>query len=209
MPRVSPPTTGPCAECRQEFSLSTPQRTKVQQGRLVYCSPSCLSVRSSRLMSRTNAENGVMRKPENNGMFRPEVRAAVSAKLRAIRHKPPVQGGNGRGMTEPERLLAELTGLTPVIVPTGSRGQGYPTHYKIDLGDAALRLAVEIDGMSHKALSRREQDRKKEAFLRGLGWTVLRFSNEQVLGSPTDCAQTVTSTISGLRATRPTSPTVS
>jgi very-short-patch-repair endonuclease len=108
-------------------------------------------------------------------------------------------------MTPAEAALSKVISLTPLIVKTGvPRGMGYPTHYKIDLGDGSTRLAIEVDGGSHFSLAAKERDRKKENFLRGRGWTVLRFSNAEVMGRLEACAQTVSSTISRLRASTPT-----
>jgi len=76
---------------------------------------------------------------------------------------------------------------------------------QIDLGDPALMLAIEIDGGSHNALERRAQDAKKEAFLIGLGWTVLRFLNADVIQNLANCVLTVASTISKLKGATTTS----
>ena len=140
-------------------------------------------------------------------MRRPEVRAQVSRTLKAMGWGPVSRGGNGRGPTPQEKALAEaLDWPTNVIVPTGSKGKGYPTHYKIDVGNPTLQVAIEIDGHSHDCLARRAQDRKKDGFLRGIGWTVFRFTNAQVDESVTDCAQTVLSTTLKSRALTTTSP---
>jgi very-short-patch-repair endonuclease len=99
-------------------------------------------------------------------------------------------------------MLARATGLAlHYVVPTGGRKKGGPpTHYKLDLAAPLLKLAVEVDGNSHCPLNRKAQDRKKEAWLRGAGWTVLRFTNAEVLDDTATCAQTVWSTICRLRA---------
>ena len=76
---------------------------------------------------------------------------------------------------------------------------GVPTHYKLDIADAANRVAIEVDGPSHSTLARKEQDARKDAFLAGSGWTVLRFSNQQVMERLEECVQTVMSTISKLK----------
>jgi hypothetical protein len=144
---------------------------------------------------------------EHNPMHDADTRKQVSKTLLAIGHKPPVRGGNGTGMTKPEMMLSEHTGLSPIIVKTGSApGQTeYPTHYKIDLGDEYLKLAVEVDGHSHGLIERKRQDHKKEEFLNGLGWTLLRFSNKEVMGDLEACAQMVMSTISKLQGRIPMS----
>jgi len=52
-------------------------------------------------------------------------------------------------------------------------------------------LAIEIDGNSHCLLSRQAQDRKKENFLKSLGWTVLRFTNQQVIEETKMCVEKI------------------
>lgn len=103
-----------------------------------------------------------------------------------------LQGGNGRPTTVPEKLLHERLGANWIwqhVLPTRMpRGEGYPGHYKIDLADAALRIAVEVDGESHRGEAARQRDEKKDAFLRSLGWLVLRMRNKAVIQDPDGCA---------------------
>ncbi|HYH47161.1 MAG TPA: endonuclease domain-containing protein [Thermoanaerobaculia bacterium] len=47
-----------------------------------------------------------------------------------------------------------------------------------------LHLVLEVDGEIHQADSQAVRDRDREACLRGLGYSVLRFSNDQVLQAP-------------------------
>lgn len=111
-----------------------------------------------------------------------------------IRSKPPVRGGNGKGMTVPEQMLAKALGPAwmPTTVTTGKpRGSGYPHHYKIDLAHTGCKVAVEVDGQSHHALVRREQDRKKEKLLRSLGWTVIRVPNREAVQNATVWAKRI------------------
>jgi very-short-patch-repair endonuclease len=85
------------------------------------------------------------------------------------------------------------------VVPTRAKKinpDRLPSHYKIDVANEALKIAIEVDGVSHGMLTRQEQDRKKERFLRRCGWTVLRFSNQDVMERLGECVQTVLSTIS-------------
>lgn len=78
-------------------------------------------------------------------------------------------------MTEPQRALL-------IALGSGWRAEpGYPTHYKLDLALPGAMLGVECDGYSHG--SRRDLDHKKDAKLAALGWTVLRFSNREILDS--------------------------
>jgi hypothetical protein len=112
------------------------------------------------------------------------VRKKMSRRLEEIGHRPPIRGGNGKGPTRTESMLMGfLPGWLPMTVTTGMgrKGLGYPGHYKLDLADPNRKIAIELDGMSHRLLSRREQDRRKDEFLRSKGWIVLRFWNQEII----------------------------
>jgi len=127
-----------------------------------------------------------------NPMHRAEIRDKVRTTLRAIGHRPLVRGGNGRPPTVPERTLAEALGWTiSLIVPTGGRGSGLPTHFKVDVGNQLLKVAVEIDGGSHTALVRQAQDKRKTEWLESRGWKVIRFKNAEVMGKLNECVEKV------------------
>ena len=114
--------------------------------------------------------------------------------LKLIGHKPPVQGGNGHGPTIAQQALFDVLEkgwAMEFIVHTGPRTPGIPTHYKIDIAHPETKTVVEVDGLGHSASIVKERDRKKTEFLVSRGWTVLRFSNRQILdwtmsGMPTD-----------------------
>lgn len=137
-----------------------------------------------------------------------DVRAKVSATLRRIGHKPRIRGGNGTGPTPAEKALVAALGppwQTGLPVPTKVKrapGCGYPTCYKLDVADESTKTCIEVDGPSHGTAARKAQDAKKTALLNGLGWTVYRVTNREVLeGLP--------STISKLKALIPTLRTAS
>jgi very-short-patch-repair endonuclease len=136
-------------------------------------------------------------------MHKPEIRARVKKRLKEIGHKPCIRGGNGKPSPEPvQRLLEYLSdyGFTKeLVILTKARGQGYPPCYKVDLGNQELMLAIEIDGNSHCLLSRQAQDQKKERFLHSRGWTILRFSNTEVMNGISQCMAGIESTISKLK----------
>jgi len=118
-----------------------------------------------------------------NPSLNPETRAKISRRLKEIGHGPSVRGGNGRGMTVPQSLLLDALGSpwrAEFVLPLGASALklGYPTHYKIDLANPDRKLAIEVDGFSHG--SRRHIDVKKDEKLRSLGWTVLRFLNQDI-----------------------------
>lgn len=102
------------------------------------------------------------------------------------------RGGNGKGPTPPETALREALGIEWVgnyAIATGEgRDSGYPTCYKVDIANPVCKIAVEVDGQSHKARLRRDQDAKKESWLRERGWRVYRFSNRRAWQRPDECA---------------------
>lgn len=166
-------------------------KAEIADGRRLCGNPKCKSEHSRNTIKASFARHGgeITKFRKTNGMDDPEVRARVSKTLRLIRHRPPVQGGNGRGPTKWELLLSEALGWpTNVIVSTnGGRMFGYPTHYKLDIGNDNLKIAVEVDGASHGSISRQNQDSKKDAWLRARGWKVIRFTNRQVDRDTSGC----------------------
>lgn len=134
-------------------------------------------------------------------MRRKEAREKMSATLVAIGHQPRLRGGNGRGPTPAETRLALALGWqTNVIYCVGlGKSQGYPTNYKIDVGNEALRVAIEIDGASHQADKVRKADRKKQALLTSRGWTVLRFTNADVMERLEECLSTISASVASTR----------
>ena len=52
----------------------------------------------------------------------------------------------------------------------------------IDIAIPSLRLAIEVDGQSHRSSRQKEKDVRKEQRLKDCGWTLLRFWNAEILG---------------------------
>jgi len=157
----------------------------------------------SETASRTNLLYASARMKVKNPMHQAVCREKVSRRHKELGHKPLVRGGNGKPLPVPQATLLEalgpgwepeLTVLTGNGARTPGRVRGLPAKYAIDVGNLSLRIAVEVDGSSHGLLARQEQDRKKEDYLRGAGWTVLRFSNREVMADTVACAQMVLST---------------
>lgn len=91
-------------------------------------------------------------------------------------------------------MLLERLGpdwIPELAISLGKRRPGFPTAYKVDLALPSQMLAVEVDGFSH--CSRRDLDAKKDAALAELGWTVLRFSNQEILDSLDSVAEQIAS----------------
>jgi len=53
--------------------------------------------------------------------------------------------------------------------------------YIADFVCKELKIVIELDGISHQFEEVQEKDREKEDFLNGLGYKVLRFTDEEVL----------------------------
>lgn len=179
-----------CSVCGKLFVPTYMQRKGAAEGRESSCGKECRNALRSRTMSHTNTVYASARMTERNPMSNPESLKKMQRSLKG--RTLSVRGGNGTGLTSSEQVLSDATGMLPHIVPTHlGRYSEYPTHYKLDLADPERMLAVEIDGRSHGALERQAQDRKKEAFLKDLGWTILRFTNEQVLEETQTCCDRI------------------
>lgn len=80
------------------------------------------------------------------------------------------------------RLLCPHIGPpTPQHRPTEDR------RWKIDFAWPELFLAVEIEGVGHRLSPRYEQDICKYNELAAMGWTLLRFTGNQILDDPDAC----------------------
>jgi hypothetical protein len=191
-----------CTWCSGDIeSMSKGQRDRFRATGRVYCDKTCSSAYrsqvSSTTMARTNRKYASERMKLRNPMRHSEIREKVSSTLISMGHKPPIQGGNGRGLTKSQQVLSEALGWpTEIIVSTGkgSRKKGLPTHYKIDIANPTTKIAIEVDGASHQAFVVQRRDQRKTEFLRGIGWTVLRFSNQAVMDDTAACVQMVLST---------------
>ena len=97
------------------------------------------------------------------------------------------RGGNGK-LTEPQKLLAKMlhAPMEYAISTKPVRGQfkSLPPSYKVDLAVPRARIAIEVDGHSHKTKKWKFLDRRKTSVLNALGWSVLRFWNHEVLKDP-------------------------
>lgn len=117
-------------------------------------------------------------------MLNPKTRRKVSKRLREIGHGPHIRGGNGTGMTVPQRILFEALGdgwVVEHVVRLGKKRPGFPTHYKLDIANVERMVCIEVDGPSHKATARVESDKRKDKRLADLGWTVIRIKNSDVI----------------------------
>jgi very-short-patch-repair endonuclease len=65
-----------------------------------------------------------------------------------------------------------------------------PIHpYFVDFACMKVRLVIELDGMSHD--TSHVYDQKREDYLRKKGYTIIRFTNDQVRQNPAGVAETI------------------
>lgn len=174
------------------------QRTKYVKHGGYYC-PDCVR--------RKNAE----RMKKHNPMENEQSRKKMTKALRVMGHKPTVLGGNGRGYTEAQKVLARKLGRgwwVELPVPTGQcrDESGLPTNFKIDIANIYYGIAIELDGRGHYGNIAKAEDERKEKFLKSKGWTVLRFWNNQVLHDLDSVMEEITSTILKCKETTITLP---
>ena len=176
--------THTCIVCEEKFvkhSVSKP----------LTCSLKCSSFLTSERMKLKNP------------MKNKETRDKVKHSLIELRHKPIIQGGNGKGATIYQlNLYNELIKYNDsfemeLIEKTNPYTKEFkaPYHYKIDIGSRIYKLAIEIDGNSHNSLKIQECDKRKTQLLNLKGWKVLRLSNLQIQTELNLCVQTVLSMI--------------
>jgi len=85
-----------------------------------------------------------------------------------------------QAMTRAETLLWRYL-KAHHIDDLGFRRQVPMQNYIADFVCHSARLVVEIDGESHDFASRQRRDQRRDAWFRSQGYTVLRFTNDDVL----------------------------
>ncbi|WP_430780546.1 DUF559 domain-containing protein [Actinoplanes sp. G11-F43] len=104
------------------------------------------------------------------------------------------------------RLVIIDAGLSPVAVQ-------HPVHTtagefvgRVDFAWPDIRLAVEYDGDHHRERGQYRRDVGRLNALRMAGWTVLRFTADDVMRWPDETAQLITTAITEARRTRSARP---
>jgi len=101
------------------------------------------------------------------------------------------RGGNGQITKQQLLLFSKISGDTymemelaiPILTPLRKLGivvVSPPTHYKVDIGIPSLKLAIEVDGNTHKTKKWKFLDKRKTEILALLGWKILRFWNQEI-----------------------------
>jgi very-short-patch-repair endonuclease len=119
----------------------------------------------------------------------PEVRrrAAVTQRLNGYKNL-----NWKHSTTEAQRILSIALGWgTEVTIKTNDlsgrarsrteRAAFRPHYYNLDIADPVLKIAIEVDGNSHRCKERQQRDARRESFLLSQGWVLLRFTNKRVL----------------------------
>ena len=163
-------------------------------------------------MAQTNRKYAATRMRKKNPMHNPET-VAKMVKARHRNHTFLSRGGNGKLTRQQVALAAlieqsEMEHAIPTAPATG-KFISLPSHYKVDIAIPDVKLAVEVDGKTHKTKKWKFLDQRKTEVLTSLGWTVLRFWNEEVDQDAKRAANIVMSTISKLKETTTISQTVS
>ncbi|MEW7849539.1 DUF559 domain-containing protein [Massilia aurea] len=137
-------------------------------------------IRGVVLRGRSSPQSSVRMKA-NNPMSKPETVEKMRSKL--LGRTFLARGGNSK-LTKPQLLVATSLGLpTEVAIATREVRADFdslPPCYKVDIASVPHRLAIEIDGKTHRLKKWKFLDRRKTEVLAALGWTVIRFWNEEV-----------------------------
>jgi hypothetical protein len=178
-----PPVQKACVVCGVAFQ----HRSMGKRNALVVCcSRKCAREKGVRACHKALRGNPAPwhaeRMRQNNPMANPATRAKMQASLTGRTFL--ARGGNGK-TTAPQRLLAEALGLPmEYAIATASVKDAFaslPPCYKVDIADPERMLAIEVDGKTHKTRKWQHIDARKESVLRALGWSVLRFWNQEAL----------------------------
>lgn len=189
----SVPVTKECETCKSEFTLLVHEGGKRRR----FCSKACARKwvwsdpdRKSRIsatikgsMSKESREKSSARMKANNPTANPETREKMSRALKGRTFL--ARGGNGQ-LTVPQKALMEVLGWpAEYAIPTAPVNGMFPSLpncYKVDIAHPDLRIAIEVDGRTHRQKKWRFLDKRKTEILAALGWVVIRFTNERVNG---------------------------
>lgn len=187
-----------CNYCGKEIiNPNKNQKDTFKRRGRAYCSKKCgkqyARKISSETIKKTNRKYASDRMKKNNPMKNETTREKVSKSLKGRR--PVVVCGNGRQLTAPQekilKLLLKYNAVAEYAVSTKGYIGDYPKNYKIDVALLEYKIAIEIDGNSHRAIKRKEEDTKKTDLLQKLGWKVIRFWNKEINENTEKCVQKV------------------
>ncbi|MBW4677760.1 MAG: endonuclease domain-containing protein [Desmonostoc geniculatum HA4340-LM1] len=187
-----------CLWCGQSFQMR--QNKSVNQKRK-FCSKSCANtMKANQPQERERSRQRVkfaylsnigrkrpdasQRMRENNPTKNPATLLKMSLSMKGKTFL--ARGGNSK-ITEPQMKLATALLLTDYIeypISTSSVKHLFPSLppcYKVDIAYPEKKLVIEVDGKTHKLKKQKFLDKRKTEVLNALGWSVLRFWNEEIL----------------------------
>lgn len=88
----------------------------------------------------------------------------------------------------------------------GFRRQMPLGHYVLDFVCLSAKLVIELDGETHDFVSRHAADKKRDEFLISEGFSVLRFTNDQVLTNLTGVVDVIREAASSRLTSPPSLP---
>lgn len=101
-----------------------------------------------------------------------------------------IKGGNGRVNELQNEFLESLKTSTGdnnwkkefvIITGKGWINKGCPNHYKVDICNDNLKIAIELDGGSHNDIISIRKDNRKDDFLKSKGFFVKRIKNKDLV----------------------------
>lgn len=188
--------TTTCATCGAMLTLTGRAGLERARQQRTYCSTACRATAMSASSRRTavrDAARSAARMRERN----PTAMPGVVEKIKTSRGgtwRPPHRGAASRAPTPTQLATQAALGSEWVLEHHVKLGPGRDG-CRLDVAHPQKKIAVELDGPSHYG-ARRKRDELRDARLRGLGWIVLRFSNQAATERLAECVQTVTSTTS-------------
>jgi very-short-patch-repair endonuclease len=137
----------------------------------------------------------------------------------------PLAGEVGRGGATPRSLVQKLRARPTASevrlwrLLYGLRTDGYHFRKQVRIGSYVVdfaclhaSLVIEVDGFSHESDRARSNDATRDDYLRGRGFTVLRFSSWDVMHEPDGVLTAVATGLEGRprnhRGSSPPSPTL-
>lgn len=113
-------------------------------------------------------------------MHDPEIRERHLAALDRVFTVAPNGNNFTGGMGQP--LPDHIQDFAKILCPVGYLCDTVTVtfdkcgaHYTLDFANVEAKVDIEIDGSSHRSVKRKEKDRRRDDFLRRLGWKVIRI----------------------------------
>jgi hypothetical protein len=190
-----------CNLCGKEIEIKGNQRTNFLRTNKAYCSLECASkvkkealVKSATIIrnSKEFRQRASERMKVKNPMWMDGVKDKMieSSKGKTFLSR----GGNGQ-LTKHQIMLHLGTGFPmehPIETATVKHlFKSVPNAYKVDLAYVENKLAIEVDGASHKLKKWKFLDKRKTEILNSLGWTVIRFTNQEVETNLRKCLKSI------------------